>query len=143
MSRRLVIDPEAKRYIEAKIEEAGVVTVDEVRQIIHPYYRFDPVMAREREEKNYARRLLAKRRDDNGVRTCFSTRDPEHPEEYVDVEHVTDLHKLDGVIRQLMAKRNGLDGPIRKALRKRRQIAGQMSFSDCKTSGGARREESM
>jgi hypothetical protein len=133
MSRRLVIDPEAREYIEAKIEADGVVTVDEVRQIIHPYYQFDPVLSRERKEKVYARRLLAKRRDLNGVRTCFATKDPEHPEEYVDIEHTTDLRKLDGVIKQLVARRSGLDAPIRKAMRKRKQIVGQISFKDYKT----------
>lgn len=135
MSRRLRIDPQTKQYIEDKIAANGIINVDEVVAIIHPFYQFDPVLAREREEKVYARRLLASRRDDNGTRTCFATKDPEHPQEYVDIEHATDLHKLDGVIKQLVAKRNGLDGPIRKAMRKRKQIVGQMAFKDYKASG--------
>ena len=135
MSRRLRIDPQTKQYIEDKIAANGIINVDEVVAIIHPFYQSHPVLPTAREEKLYPPRLLPTTREDKGPPTCFATKDPEHPQEYVDIEHATDLHKLDGVIKQLVAKRNGLDGPIRKAMRKRKQIVGQMAFKDYKASG--------
>lgn len=136
MSRRTILTPEVKQYLENRIMENGVVTVDEVVRIIDPYYPFDPILAKEREEKNYARRFLGQRRDKSGIRTCFAVKDPLHPMEYVDIEYSNDISKINSVLNQLTVQKNGLEASIRKAQYKQKQIAGQITFKEFKVSGG-------
>lgn len=125
MGKRL-FDKEIVDYIFDEMDRRGYALVDEVAEIIKPLGLYDPVHGEEQWCKDKARRLLASRRNKRGTRTVFAVVDGDG--KFIDLRTAKKLEDLDGVIRQLTSKRDGIDSSIKEALRHKAEIEGQTSM---------------
>lgn len=72
MAKR-IFTREIREYIFSEIDRRGFVEVDEVAEIIKGLHVYDPLTAEDQWYRDKARRLMASRKDSNGVRVLFAT----------------------------------------------------------------------
>jgi len=120
-----------KRAVEAILrlmEELDEVTTESVMDIVRPHFMFDPRVAREREIRRKANRLMARFRDDKGVRTCFSYKDVTGQSKYVNVDKTNDIEAVKAVSEQINDKYFGLSKAKKKLNARLLELAGQTSL---------------
>jgi hypothetical protein len=119
---------QAKEAIFAQMEDRGEITAEEVKDLIRPYYIFDPHRAREREIGKKANQLMAQFRDERGIRTCYNYKDVDGQSVYVNVDETKDLNALKNVKKQLNSKYDGLNKAKQKVTRRQRELVNQLSL---------------
>lgn len=125
MAKRL-FTPEIKEYIYSEIGRHGFVEVDDVAEIIKGLNIYDPLSAEEQWCRDKARRLMASRKDKNGVRVLFATGPASGT--YINIETCESLSNVKSVLEQLIEKRDGLNAAIAKGQRRRAELEGQTSL---------------
>lgn len=125
MAKRL-FDKEVVNYIFDEMDRRGYALVDEVAEIIKPLGLYDPVHGEEQWCKDKARRMLASRKSKSGTRTVYAV--DKGDGKFIDLRTAKKVDDLDGVIRQLTSKRDGIDFSIKEALRHKAEIEGQTSM---------------
>ena len=123
MSRAL--DKRAVEAILRLMEELDEVTTEAVMDVIRPHYVFDPHVAKEREIRRKANRLMARFRDDKGIRTCFSYKDVTGQSKYVNVDKTNDIEAVKAVNEQINDKYFGLGKAKKKLNARLLELAGQ------------------
>jgi hypothetical protein len=122
------LDKRAVEVILGLMEEMDEITTEAVMDVVRPHYMFDPRAAREREIRRKANRLMAKFRDDQGVRTCFSYTDNTGQSKYVNIEKTKDIEAVIAVNEQINNKFYGLSNAKRKVNARLLELAGQMKL---------------
>jgi uncharacterized lipoprotein YehR (DUF1307 family) len=131
------LDKRAIDAILALMEELSEVTTEVVMDIVRPHLMFDPRAAREREVRRKTHQLMAKFKDDKGVRTCFSYTDALGQSKYVNIDKTFDINALNGVDQQLNQKVTGLRKSGMKSSRRILELSGQMGlFGDDEAQDG-------
>ena len=125
MAKRL-FTPEIKEYIYSEIDRRGFVEVDDVAEIIKGLNIYDPLSGEEQWCRDKARRLMASRKDKNGVRVLFATGPASGT--YINIETCESLSNVKSVLEQLIEKRDGLNAAIAKGQRRRAELEGQTSL---------------
>jgi hypothetical protein len=87
--RRLKLEKQAVEVILEKVSENSEMPVEKVMEIVEPHYLFDPVIAREREIRQKAHQIIAKVRDEKGIRDIYVCGD-----KYVNVTKTKDKESL-------------------------------------------------
>ena len=95
-------------------------------EIIRELHVYDPMTAEDQWSRDKARRLLAARKDENGVRVLFATGPASGT--YINIETCKSLPDVTSVLEQLIEKRNGLNAAIAKGQRRRAELEGQTSL---------------
>jgi len=122
------LDKRAVVVILKRMEDLGEITTEAVMDEIRPHYTFDVRAAKEREIRRKAHQLMAKLKDDKGVRTCFSYTDDLGQSKYVNIDKTLDINALNGVDRQLNQKASGLIKSGIKTSRRILELSGQMGL---------------
>lgn len=122
------LDKRATVIILELMEELSEVTTEAVMDLIRPHFMFDPRAARERELRRKTHRIMAKFKDDKGVRTCFSYTDALGQSKYVNIDKTFDINALYGVDQQLSQKVSGLKKSGMKSSRRILELSGQMGL---------------
>ena len=125
MAKR-IFTQEIKDYIFEEIDRRGSVAVDDVAKIIRDLHVYDPMAAEEQWYRDKARRLMASRKDRNGVRVLFATGPASGT--YVNIETCKNLPEVKAVVDQLIEKRDGLNAAIAKGQRRKAELEGQTSL---------------
>lgn len=120
-----VLDKRAKQVILDQIECLGEVTTETVMELVRPHYIFNSLVAREREIRRKANRIMAQFRDGQGTRTCFSYTDNSGQSKYVNIDKTFDIGALNGVSRQINNKLYGLTKASKKVNARLLELAGQ------------------
>lgn len=108
------LDKRAKEVIMNQIEELGVISTEDVMNLVRPHFNFDAYSARERDIKRKANSLIAQFKDDKGVRTCYNFLDLEGNSKYVNIDSTNDIKALESVNHQISMKYYGLRNAKRK-----------------------------
>lgn len=124
---------EARQYIEDQIHDRGEITTEEVMDIIRPHFIFDMLSAKEQQIRRVAHRIMSGVRDENKTRICFAI-DKDGESVYVNVENSNSLEDLDKIRAQLGNKFDGLNKSLKKVNARTREVQGQMSMFDIKSS---------
>lgn len=135
---RKIFTQEIKDYIFNEIDKRGSVEVDDVAEIIKELHVYDPLIAEQQWYRNKARRLMASRKDENGVRILFATGPASGT--YVNIETCKNLTHVRAVVEQLTEKRDGLNAAIAKGQRRKTELEGQTTlFHSAATEPGTAR----
>lgn len=127
MTRSRKLEPKAREMIKHKLYEMGEIETEEVMEMIRPHFLFNPVIAKEKELRTVAQKMLSGIRDDKRVRTVFAC-NIDGVSKYVNIDVSRDIASLRGVDRQLAKKLEGLEASSAKASRRRMEVEGQMSL---------------
>ncbi len=127
------LTPEAKKYIEDQIHDLGEITTEEVMELVRPHFVFDPQSAREQQLRKIAHRIMYGMRDEKQIRTCFAVK-KSGESVYVNIDKSTNLDDLTKVRKQLGNKFDGLNRSLKKVKARTREVQGQMSILDIKSS---------
>lgn len=122
------LDKRAVEIILALMEAKGEMTTESAMDIVRPHFMFDPRAAREREIRRKTHQLMAKLKDDKGIRTCFSYTDDLGQSKYVNIDKTLDIVALNGVDRQLNQRVTGLKKSGMKSSRRILELSGQMGL---------------
>ena len=122
------LDKRAADVILALMEDLGEVTTEAVMDLIRPHYMFDAHAAKEREVRRKTHSIMAKFKDDKGVRTCFSYTDALGQSKYVNIDETFDINALNGVDQQLNQKVSGLRKSGIKTSRRILELSGQLGL---------------
>lgn len=123
---RKIFTRDIREYIFSEIDKHGSVDVDDVAAIIKGLHVYDPQAAEDQWCRNKARRLMASRKDKNGVRILFATGPSSGT--YINIETCSNLPDVNAVLEQLIEKRDGLNAAIAKSQRRKAELEGQTSF---------------
>lgn len=123
---RKVFTRDIKDYIFSEIDRRGSITVDDVAEIIKGLQVYDPMAAEEQWYRDKARRLMASRKDEQGVRLLFATGPASGT--YINIETCKSLPDVKAVMAQLIEKRDGLNAAIAKGQRRKAELEGQTSL---------------
>lgn len=127
MARSRKLEPKASEMIYKKMYDLGEMEREELIDLIRPHFIFDKPSAERREILQLANRMMARVKDEKGIRTVFACNvDGVH--KYVDIDKSKDLPALKSVDNQLTEKRNGLELSCAKASRRRMEVEGQLSL---------------
>lgn len=128
MAKRIITREIKDRiYDEIQRLDSDEVTVDFVVGLLRQILIYDPKMVEEQWYRDKARRLLAQRRDESGVRVMFATQEPERGV-FINIETCKDLSKVRAVKAQLEDKYAGIAASIAKAKRRVEELEGQTSL---------------
>lgn len=127
MTRSRKLEPKAREMIKHKLYEMGEIETEEVMEMIRPHFLFNPVIAKEKELRTVAQKMLSGIRDEKGVRTVFAC-NVDGVSKYVNIDESRDIASLRGVDRQLAKKLEGLEASSAKASKRRMEVEGQMSL---------------
>ena len=136
MAKR-IFTREIREYIFSEIDRRGFVEVDEVAEIIKGLHVYDPLTAEDQWYSDKARRLMASRKDSNGVRVLFATGPASGT--YINIETCRSLSDVTSVVDQLIEKRDGLNAAIAKGRRRKAELEGQTSLFRSAVDGETRR----
>ena len=136
MAKR-IFTREIREYIFSEIGRRGFVEVDEVAEIIKGLHVYDPLTAEDQWYRDKARRLMASRKDSNGVRVLFATGPASGT--YINIETCRSLSDVTSVVDQLIEKRDGLNAAIAKGRRRKAELEGQTSLFRSAVDGETRR----
>lgn len=136
MAKR-IFTREIREYIFSEIDRRGFVEVDEVAEIIKGLHVYDPLTAEDQWYRDKARRLMAPRKDSNGVRVLFATGPASGT--YINIETCRSLSDVTSVVDQLIEKRDGLNAAIAKGRRRKAELEGQTSLFRSAVDGETRR----
>ncbi len=131
MARQSAVSKDAREYIKEQIKERGLVTVEEVTDLVFSKYCFDAKQARIREVNNYSRRLLASIKDQNGVRTVLAVKGS--PGLFADITTCRSIPVLDQIDRQLTEKIEGTIKPRNMVRKRKSELLGQYSLFESAT----------
>lgn len=127
MAKNRKLEPKARDIIYQKMYDSGEMEREELICLINPHFNFDEPSARRREILQLANRMMARVKDDKGIRTVFACNvDGIH--KYVDIDKSQDLIALRSVEGQLTEKSNGLKLSRAKATSRRMEVEGQLSL---------------
>lgn len=128
MAKRIITREIKDRiYDEIQRLDSDEVTVDFVVGLLRQILIYDPKMVEEQWYRDKARRLLAQRRDESGVRVMFATQEPERGV-FINIETCKDLSKVRAVKAQLEDKYAGIAASIAKAKRRVEELEGQTTL---------------
>lgn len=121
------LEPKASEMIYQKMYDSGEMEREELVDLIAPHFIFDKSSAERREILQLANRMMARVKDDKGIRTVFAC-NVSGVHKYVDIDKCQDLIALRSVEGQLTEKSNGLELSCAKASRRRMEVEGQMNL---------------
>jgi len=124
------LDKRAKAVIMMLMEDLGELTTEAVMDLIRPHYMFDPRVAREREIRRKAHRIMAQFKDEKGTRTCYNFTDTTGLSKYINVDKTSDVDALKSVDAQLRNKYLGLRQGRKKVTARLLELAGQIAIFD-------------
>lgn len=128
MAKRLITkEIKARIYDEIERSGNGEVTVDFVSELLRKVLIYDPKAIEKLWYRDKARRLLAQKRDESGVRIMFATQRTDCGV-YINIETCKDLSKVRAVKSQLEDKYAGIAASIAKAKRRVAELEGQTSL---------------
>lgn len=127
MTRSRKLEPKAREMIKHKLYEMGEIETEEAMEMIRPHFLFNPIIAKEKELRTVAQKMLSGIRDEKGVRTVFAC-NVDGVSKYVNIDESRDIASLRGVDRQLAKKLEGLEASSAKASKRRMEVEGQMSL---------------
>lgn len=126
MARQSAISREAREYIIDEIERRGLIELDEVVTLVTNHYQFDPLKAKDREIKSWARRLLGSLKAQDGSRQVLAVKG--QPGLFANIATCEDGRILKAIDEQVSEKWLGLGRTLRNVKRRRREVDGQQSL---------------
>ena len=124
------LEKKAKESILEQIGDLEQVTKENVVELIRAHYFFDIESLKEQELGRAANRLIAKHKDDNGIRSFFNCKNDDGSSNYVNVDKTKDLKALENIDKQLTNKYKGLNESKKKVNRRQKELSGQVSFKE-------------
>lgn len=127
MSR--VLEKKAREKILEQMDEmGGEITTEQVMNLINPYYIFDDRKLREQALRRTANSLMARYKDDKGIRTCFNVKNKNGESAYVNIETTKDVEALNIIESHLDGQYQGLNMSKKKVQNRRKELSGQLHF---------------
>jgi hypothetical protein len=131
VSKRL-FDKKVKEVIYNQMEKlGGEIKQEDVIFIINPYIEseIDVKKLKDQYRKRIANNLMARFRDDIGIRDCFVVQDGSGSK-YVNVDRTKNIKDLKAINVMLKNKINGLTASKSKVNKKYHKLLGQISFDE-------------
>ena len=131
MSKR-IFDKKVKEVIYAQMEKlGGEIKQEDVIYIINPYIEseIDVQKLKDQFRKRIANNLMARFRDDIGLRDCFVVQD-DSGSRYVNIDRTKNSKDLKAINVMLENKINGLTASKSKVSKKYQKLLGQISFDE-------------
>jgi hypothetical protein len=122
------LDKKAREVILGIMADRGVMTVEEVMDLVRVHFMFDPIASKEREIRKKSNRLMAQLKDKQGVRTCLNYTDSKGQSKYINVETTEDVDALVAVTEQIYRNYNGLRKTAKKLNSRILELGGQITM---------------
>ncbi|MHB8124696.1 MAG: hypothetical protein ACYDEJ_03470 [Desulfitobacteriaceae bacterium] len=122
------LDKKAREVILGIMTDRGVMTREEVMDLVRVHFMFDPIASKEREIRRKANRLMAQLKDKQGIRTCLNCTDNKGQSKYINVETTEDVESLVAVAEQIYRNYNGLRKTAKKVNARLLELGGQISM---------------
>jgi hypothetical protein len=117
-----------KSLIVRHVKNHGRITTAQGKELIRDAFECDLDEAYEHFMGNFVRSAISSLRDDDGVRTTFSTHDTSGHRLFVNVDSCRDKKLVQTVIAQLEDRRDGINKSLDKCDTRVRQIEGQVAW---------------
>ncbi|SKB00030.1 hypothetical protein SAMN05443428_1411 [Caloramator quimbayensis] len=124
------LEKRAKEVILKQMEDLAEITTEQVMELIKPHFCPDYQKLAEQALRRQANNLIARYRDDKGVRKYFNYKDPWGTSKYVNVDKTDDVYALSAIEINLEKKLLGLSTSVKKIKKHKQEIIGQLSIEN-------------
>ena len=118
---------EAREFIVNKFEDSPKMSKEELKDLIRPHYIADYPKLVDQDVGRIANYIIARIRDENGVRQVFAIED-QGKRAFVHVDKSNDLRDIKTVYGSLVKDRDGRERSINKVRKRGQEVAGQMAL---------------
>ncbi len=118
---------EARKFIVGKFEDSPKMSKEELMDLIRPHYIADYRKLADQDIGRIANYIIARIRDENGVRQVFAVED-QGKRAFVHVDKSSDLRDIKTVYSSLVKDRDGRERSIAKVRKRGQEVAGQQSL---------------
>ena len=127
MTRNGALTKRAREVIKEKLKNNPKMSTEELIEEIRPHYMVDVPRLVDKDLRKQANGIIARMRDENGVRDVFAVKD--HGAScYVAVDQSVSESDLRLIHESLTKTRIGIDASIKKVSRRRQVVAGQLEL---------------
>lgn len=126
MGRNKYIDKENRRIVLDKMRDEGIMSTEDIMNLIRPCFMWNADEARERDLKRQVNNLVRTLKDERNIRSCFKL---DEDDTYVNVDVCQDAKKVGAIENQLYEKYQGLQVSHDKVQDRRKQIEGQANLA--------------
>lgn len=123
---------EARKAIIKQIEELGEITIEEAIKLVEPHFIFDSDQAKRSAIRRTATSIIARVKDDKGIRKNFIIKDKNDNSKAIDIEKARNVKELKIIRETLKRSRDTIDKSIKKINQRENVLAGQLSINDIK-----------
>ncbi len=122
------LSKQVRQWVFEQMEEMAEIDTEEIMDLIRPHYDFDYDKGKEQAIRRQAHSLMARFRDEKGVRNCFACQDEDGNRKYINIDTTTDLEALNAVEKQINSKFNGLHKSKQKIEQQRMKLVEQLTL---------------
>lgn len=126
----------AREKIISQIEELGEISIEEAMEIIEPHFIFDSEQAKRSAIRRTATNIIARIKDDKGIRKNFIVKDKNQNSKAIDVEKSKSIKELKTLKEHLKKTRDTTDRAIWKIDKRAQVLSGQLSMEDIEVKEG-------
>lgn len=130
--RNQTLMKEARKAIIKQIEELGEITIEEAIKLVEPHFIFDSDQAKRSAIRRTATSIIARVKDDKGIRKNFIIKDKNDNSKAIDIEKARNVKELKIIRETLKRSRDTIDKSIKKINQRENVLAGQLSINDIK-----------
>ena len=120
----------AREKIISQMEELGEISIEEAMKIIEPHFIFDSDQAKKSAIRRTATNIIARIKDDKGIRKNFIVKDKNQNSRTIDVSKSKNVKDLKKIKEHLKKTRDTTDMAIWKINNREKVLSGQLSIKD-------------
>ena len=120
----------AREKIISQMEELGEISIEEAMKIIEPHFIFDSDQAKKSAIRRTATNIIARIKDDKGIRKNFIVKDKNQNSRAIDVSKSKNVKDLKKIKEHLKKTRDTTDMAIWKINNREKVLSGQLSIKD-------------
>jgi len=119
---------EAREFIVNKFEDSPKMSKEDLKDLIRPHYIADYQKLVDQDIGRIANYIIARIRDENGVRHVFAIED-QGKRAFVHVDRSNDLRDIKTIYSSLVKDRDGRERSINKVKKRGHEVAGQQALT--------------
>lgn len=124
------LEKRAKEVILQQMEELSEITTEQVMELIRPHFCPDYQKLANQALRRTANNLIAKYKDDKGVRKYFNYTDNDGISKYINVDKTKDIKALTAIQTSLEKKLTGISVSVKKVKKQKQQLLGQLTIDN-------------
>lgn len=122
------LSKQVRKWVFEQMEDMTEINTEEIMDLIRPHYDFDYDKGKEQAIRRQAHSLMARFRDEKGLRSFFACQDEDGNSKYINIDTTRNMDALNAVEKQINNKFSGLRESKKKITQRRLQLSGQLTL---------------